>query len=57
MGQNRPAPLGHTVYFGLPYRKPFINRRLGNHGGNGKYPLPANPGKNDIALHRLFSHF
>jgi hypothetical protein len=44
MSQNRPASLGHTVYFGLPHRKPLANRRLGNHGGNGKYPLSANPG-------------
>jgi hypothetical protein len=44
MGQNRPATLGHAVYFGLPYCKPFADSRLGNHGGHGKYPLSANTG-------------
>jgi hypothetical protein len=57
MGQNRPAPLSHPMHLGLAHRKPFINRRLGNHGGHGKYPLPADPGKNHIALHTVFLHF
>jgi hypothetical protein len=51
MVQNRPAPLSHPMHLGLAHRKPFINRRLGNHGSHGKYPLSADPGKNHIALH------
>jgi hypothetical protein len=46
------------MHFGLPRRKPFTHRRLGDNRGNRKHPLPANPGKYYVTLHiTTFSTF